>query len=33
MLVKVFDKPEGKPEEMCVTWLVDGETIYVADRP
>lgn len=32
MLVRIYDEPETGAEEMCITWLVDGETIYVADR-
>jgi len=32
MLVRIFDERLDGTEEMCVTWLVDGETIYVADR-
>jgi hypothetical protein len=32
MLVRIFDEREGGTEEMCVTWLVDGDTIYMADR-
>jgi hypothetical protein len=31
MVVLVFDK-NGNTEQMCVTWLVDGETTYCADR-
>src|SRR4051794_5384098 len=33
MLVKVFWEREDGTEEMCVTWLVDNEMIYISDRP
>ena len=32
MVVKIFDELEDGTEEMCVTWLMIDETIYVADR-
>jgi hypothetical protein len=32
MLVRVFDERDDKTEEMCVTWLRDGDIIYIADR-
>jgi len=32
MLVRVFSERDDGSEEMCVTWLVHNEKMYMADR-